>query len=228
MGDSKIKLNTEWLSVCGGCHVSLVDMHEKILNVLESVEIQRCPLLTDIKDYPEADVGIVSGAIRNEHDREAAEKMHASCEKILAFGTCAVPRRTTLPASRGPCFLRPLLNSIYITSTGRPVDLPRGDISVPPIRKEPGNRRSRRGFTLMESLMASGILLVIVVAVTSAITAGQQHAYEAHLRIAASLAAEELLEVGGMKAAREQGLLRSEGREYEIRDGDLVLFKFTA
>ncbi|UCD75597.1 MAG: hypothetical protein JSV91_01520 [Phycisphaerales bacterium] len=41
--------------------------------------------------------------------------------------------------------------------------------------------------------MATGILLGIVVAVTSAITAGQQHAYEAHRRIAATLAAEELM-----------------------------------
>jgi hypothetical protein len=45
----------------------------------------------------------------------------------------------------------------------------------------------------MESLMAAGILLVIVVAVTSAITAGQQNAFEAHQRIAATLAAEELM-----------------------------------
>ena len=51
----------------------------------------------------------------------------------------------------------------------------------------------RRAFTLMEALMASGILLGIVVAVTSAITAGQQHAYEAHRRIAATLATEELM-----------------------------------
>jgi hypothetical protein len=45
----------------------------------------------------------------------------------------------------------------------------------------------------MEAMMAAGILLVIVVAVTSAITAGQQNAYEAHQRIAATLAAEELM-----------------------------------
>jgi hypothetical protein len=40
--------------------------------------------------------------------------------------------------------------------------------------------------------MASGILLMVVVAVTSAISAGQQQAYEAQQRIAATLAAEEL------------------------------------
>lgn len=54
-------------------------------------------------------------------------------------------------------------------------------------------RVSRRGFTLLEALMASGILLGIVVAVTSAVTAGQQHAFEAQQRIAGTLAAEDLM-----------------------------------
>lgn len=54
------------------------------------------------------------------------------------------------------------------------------------------NARVRRGLTLMESLMASGILLMVVVAVTSAISAGQQHSYEAQQRIAASLAVDDL------------------------------------
>jgi Tfp pilus assembly protein PilV len=56
-----------------------------------------------------------------------------------------------------------------------------------------GSHNLRRGFTLMEALMASGILLAVVIAVTSAITAGQQNAYEAHQRIAATLATEDLL-----------------------------------
>jgi hypothetical protein len=45
----------------------------------------------------------------------------------------------------------------------------------------------------MESLMAAGVLLGIVVAVTTAVTAGQQNAYEAQRRIAGALAAEELM-----------------------------------
>ncbi|MCC7261687.1 MAG: methyl viologen-reducing hydrogenase [Candidatus Latescibacteria bacterium] len=86
----KVRLNTDWLSVCGGCHVSIVDLHEKILAVLGEVEIQHCPVLTDIKDYPPADVGILTGAIRNEHDREVAHKMRESCKLLISFGTCAV------------------------------------------------------------------------------------------------------------------------------------------
>lgn len=53
--------------------------------------------------------------------------------------------------------------------------------------------RARRGFTLMESLMAASILLAVVLSVTTVITAGQQHAFEAHTRIAGTLAAEELI-----------------------------------
>jgi hypothetical protein len=45
----------------------------------------------------------------------------------------------------------------------------------------------------MESLMAAGVLLGIVVAVTTAVTAGQQNAYEAQRRICGALAAEELM-----------------------------------
>ncbi|MEI7892273.1 MAG: hypothetical protein WCI05_04250 [Myxococcales bacterium] len=87
---SKVRLNTDWLSDCGGCHIAIVDIHERILELLGAIELQRCPVLTDIKGYPDADLGLVSGAIRTEHDRHSAEAMRKSCKRIIAFGTCAV------------------------------------------------------------------------------------------------------------------------------------------
>ena len=72
MSQQKIRLNTEWLCDCGGCHVALVDLHEKILEVLDSVVIQKCPVLTDVKEYPDAEIVILTGSIRTEHDRHAA------------------------------------------------------------------------------------------------------------------------------------------------------------
>ncbi|RME36793.1 MAG: methyl viologen-reducing hydrogenase, partial [Deltaproteobacteria bacterium] len=44
----RIRMNTDWLTVCGGCHVALVDLHEKILQILGEVDILHCPLLTDV------------------------------------------------------------------------------------------------------------------------------------------------------------------------------------
>lgn len=85
-----VTLSTEWLSGCSGCHVSVVDLHDKILKVFEQVKLVRCPVLMDVKDYPEADIGLVEGAIRSDHDRHALEKMRKTCKTLIAFGTCAV------------------------------------------------------------------------------------------------------------------------------------------
>ena len=41
METAKITLNTEWLSDCGGCHVAIVDLHEKILGSLKKIEARK-------------------------------------------------------------------------------------------------------------------------------------------------------------------------------------------
>ena len=86
----KAKISTEWLSGCSGCHVSIVDLHEKLLNLMETAEFVRLPVLMDEKGYPTADVGIVEGAVRSEHDREALLQLRSSVKTLIAFGSCAV------------------------------------------------------------------------------------------------------------------------------------------
>jgi F420-non-reducing hydrogenase small subunit len=86
----KARISTEWLSGCSGCHVAVVDLHEKLLALVDEVEFVRVPVLMDETSYPEADVGVVEGAIRSDHDREAAQRMRDSCKTLVAFGTCAV------------------------------------------------------------------------------------------------------------------------------------------
>ncbi|MBW2734351.1 MAG: methyl viologen-reducing hydrogenase [Deltaproteobacteria bacterium] len=86
----KVTLSSEWLSGCSGCELSVVDLHEKLLTVLEEVEIVRFPILVDTKGYPEADVGLISGSLRSEHDVHCAQEMRKSCKTIIAFGTCPV------------------------------------------------------------------------------------------------------------------------------------------
>jgi F420-non-reducing hydrogenase small subunit len=86
----KTTVSTEWLSGCSGCHVAVVDLHEKLLALVDEIEFVRIPVLADEKKYPKADIGIIEGAIRSEHDREAARKMRDSVKTLIAFGTCAV------------------------------------------------------------------------------------------------------------------------------------------
>jgi len=114
MSKELITINTEWLSDCSGCHIAIVDLHEKIMAVLESVRIQHCPVLTDIKDYPPAKIGLVSGAIRNEHDRHNALEMRKSCELIIAWGSCAVFGG---PAGAGNIHTREeIIDSVYLNN----------------------------------------------------------------------------------------------------------------
>ena len=87
---AKVPVSFEWLSGCSGCELSIVDLHERLLRVLEAIELVRLPILMDTKDYPRATLGVITGALRTEHDVECAEHMRKSCDLILAFGTCAV------------------------------------------------------------------------------------------------------------------------------------------
>ncbi len=57
----KAKVSTEWLSGCSGCHVAVVDLHEKLLNLVDSIEFVRIPVLMNEKGYPKADIGLVEG-----------------------------------------------------------------------------------------------------------------------------------------------------------------------
>lgn len=87
---SKVTVSFEWLSGCSGCEIGTVDLHERLLQVLDTLDIVRLPILMDERGYPKADLGIVTGALRTEHDVECLHQMRDSCSRLLAFGICAV------------------------------------------------------------------------------------------------------------------------------------------
>lgn len=123
----KARVSTEWLSGCSGCHVAVVDLHEKLLGLVEDVEFVRVPVLMDEKGYPEAEVGIVEGAIRNEHDREAAVHMRKSVKTLVAFGSCATHGG---PSGLGWLHSRQsVLDTVYASGpTNTPGQAPSGEV----------------------------------------------------------------------------------------------------
>jgi F420-non-reducing hydrogenase small subunit len=95
-----VKVASEWLNSCSGCEISIVDMGERLLKVLDLVDFVHIPVLMDHKYYgqtgegrhmeiPAADVGIISGGIRNDEHLEIAREMRERCGLIIALGTCA-------------------------------------------------------------------------------------------------------------------------------------------
>ncbi|MFQ5885652.1 MAG: NADP oxidoreductase [Anaerolineae bacterium] len=87
----KIKIATDWLDICSGCHMSLLDMDERLVELLDKIEITSSPI-TDLKHPPKegVDIGILSGSVANTHQLEVAREMRERCKILVALGECAV------------------------------------------------------------------------------------------------------------------------------------------
>jgi len=87
----KPRIATDWLAGCAGCHMSLLDMDERLLDIAQAVELTSSPI-TDLKHPPEegVDVGILEGCINNSATEQVARTMRARCRILVALGDCAV------------------------------------------------------------------------------------------------------------------------------------------
>jgi len=95
-----VKVAEEWLNICGGCEVSVLDIGDALLDLLPKLQFVHMPVLMDHKyfgqtgegtalEIPQADVGIISGGVRNEKEKHVAEAMRSSCKTLIALGSCA-------------------------------------------------------------------------------------------------------------------------------------------
>lgn len=88
---AKPKVATDWMCGCAGCHMSLLDMDERIVKVLELVDLRASPI-TDLKHADESGVavGVLEGGINNTANEEQAHLMRSRCKVLVALGDCAV------------------------------------------------------------------------------------------------------------------------------------------
>ncbi len=88
---TKIKVATQWLEACAGCHMSFLDIDERIVEFFKHVELTSSPI-TDLKHPPESgvDVGILTGGIGNEDELHEAQEMRERAKILVAMGDCAV------------------------------------------------------------------------------------------------------------------------------------------
>jgi NAD-reducing hydrogenase small subunit len=88
---AKVTLCADWLDICSGCEMSLLDIDERILELIKHVQILSTPV-TDLKHPPKegADVGILTGAVSNDHQLKVAQTMRDRTKILIALGDCAV------------------------------------------------------------------------------------------------------------------------------------------
>lgn len=112
---SKVRVATTSLAGCFGCHMSFLDMDERLVALLEHVELNRSPL-TDIKVCGECDIGLVEGGVCNAENVEVLREFRANCTILIAVGACAI--NGGVPSMRNHFSLRECLEETYLDGLG--------------------------------------------------------------------------------------------------------------
>lgn len=109
---SKARVATVWLDGCSGCHMSLLDLDEALIDLAPKIELVFGPLV-DAQEFPEGvDVTLVEGAVSSQDDLQLAQKVRARSKFVIALGDCAVTGN--VPSMRNQIPPKQLLERIYV------------------------------------------------------------------------------------------------------------------
>jgi NAD-reducing hydrogenase small subunit len=114
-GVRKPRVATVSLAGCFGCHMSLLDIDERIVDLLKLVDLDRSPL-NDIKHCGPCDIGLVEGGLCNAENVHVLREFRARCTVLIALGACAV--NGGLPAQRNHLDVRDCLQTVYLSGEG--------------------------------------------------------------------------------------------------------------
>jgi NAD-reducing hydrogenase small subunit len=92
---AKVRLATVWLSGCSGCHMSFLDLDERLVELAKAATLVHSPI-ADVKDFPEnVDVTLIEGAVANVDQREMLKKVRGRTKILVSLGDCAVTGNVT-------------------------------------------------------------------------------------------------------------------------------------
>ena len=113
---AKPRIATCSLAGCFGCHMSVLDLDERLLALAEVVEFDRSPV-DDLKVFRgRCAIGIVEGGCCNEENVQVLEEFRRNCDLLVALGDCAIGGG--IPALRNHVPLRECLEQAYLTAPG--------------------------------------------------------------------------------------------------------------
>lgn len=112
---SRAALATIWLDGCSGCHMSLLDMDERLVELSSHFEMVYSPLV-DHKQYPShVDIALVEGSVSSDEDEHKIRLIRAHTRVLVSLGDCAVTGN--VPAMRNTVPVSALFESIYKENT---------------------------------------------------------------------------------------------------------------
>jgi NAD-reducing hydrogenase small subunit len=128
----KPRVATVWLGGCSGCHMSFMDLDERLLDLAAGMDLVFSPI-ADVKVFPEdVDVTLVEGAVCNEEHVHTAQALRARSRLVVAFGDCAVTGNVTAIRNALGTAL-PVLDRAYRDAADLQPQLPSEPGIVPPL-----------------------------------------------------------------------------------------------
>ena len=109
---AKAKIATTSLAGCFGCHMSLLDIDDRILQLVELVEFDKSPV-DDIKKFTcQCAVGLVEGGCCNDENVHVLQDFRKNCDILISVGDCAT--MGGIPAMRNGIPLQECLDEAYL------------------------------------------------------------------------------------------------------------------
>ena len=119
---SKPTLATVWLDGCSGCHMSFLDIDDRLLALAEKADLVYSPLV-DRKEFPESvDITLVEGAVSNVEDLAKIKKVRAHTRLLVSLGDCAVT--SNIPGMRNPFGVKAVLDRAFVDNVTTPAPAP--------------------------------------------------------------------------------------------------------
>ena len=107
----KLRVATVWFSGCSGCHMSFLDLDERLLEFAERAELVFSPIV-DLKEFPEdVDVVLIEGAVGNTEHLRMLLEIRKKSKILVAFGDCAVTGNVA--SMRNPLPREEVLHAVY-------------------------------------------------------------------------------------------------------------------
>jgi NAD-reducing hydrogenase small subunit len=92
---AKVRLATVWLSGCSGCHMSFLDLDERLVELAKVATLVHSPI-ADVKEFPEnVDLTLIEGAVANVDQKEMLKKVRGRTKLLVSLGDCAVTGNVT-------------------------------------------------------------------------------------------------------------------------------------
>jgi NAD-reducing hydrogenase small subunit len=108
----KVSVATVWLDGCSGCHMSFLDMDERLVELAALIDIVYSPLV-DNKIFPEqVDLTLVEGSVSSEEDMSKIKKIREHTRLLISMGDCAITGN--VPSLRNPFGTETILKHIYL------------------------------------------------------------------------------------------------------------------